>query len=429
MRLLKPILFPPNLISLWKKIIETSGAKIYALGIGMLTLVLLARLLGPEGRGVIAAVNSWVTLFVTFGALSLGTIAQYRAAQSKDGTWFPKTFGALALLALLLSGIGLLIAGGSYYLTNGRAFGNLELIVLCIGFSSLPLRIWGNYSTNLLMAVNQLRIVNKFQVISATLYLGAVYVFVGGFSFGVIGAMCCTLFSQAVIFCGAFKTLWKLTKRKLTVDLREVKDLLKGGAQLHLNAIGAVLFSQSDILVLNHYSSKAEVGLYQFSYQLVMILLIVPQTTSMVLYSRMATLNPDKMWPEQKQIGLQVLFLLLLCLIAAYFIAPIIIPLVAGDRFIPSVEVFQWLLPATFGMTFSIIMANQWIGRGFFLQASFLTLAAGFANLGLNIWLIPQYGMMGAIYATLIANIGISVTSNFCMAIYCEGRSREVMAT
>ena len=51
---------------LWLNIAHTSGAKVYSLLVGVLTLSLTARLLGPEGRGQVAVITTWVSMFSTF---------------------------------------------------------------------------------------------------------------------------------------------------------------------------------------------------------------------------------------------------------------------------------------------------------------------------------------------------------------------------
>jgi O-antigen/teichoic acid export membrane protein len=65
-------------------------------------------------------------------------------------------------------------------------------------------------------------------------------------------------------------------------------------------------------------------------------------------------------------------------------------------------------------------MANQWIGRGLFLQAAAITLIGGLAILVLNASLIPRYGTMGAVYAALIVNVGFVIVTNVGLAIWID---------
>lgn len=410
---------------LWKRIIEASGAKIYSLIAGMVTLIITARYLGPEGRGTVAAITTWVGLFSTFGYLSLGQVAIYRAAQNQDEEWFPKTFGALVFFTLTLTSLSCLIAYGLYFFNNGKLYGELPSLALLLGFTMLPLMIWEQYSSSLLMAIDHLRVYNKAQIVGRTIGLFAVVLLVGLLGWGIFGAITANILAQSVVALIGIKLLWKRSFNHLVIDYIEIKSMLSGGLKLHLNAIGTFLFSQSNILILNAYASKAEVGWYQFAFQLVGIMLIIPQAASMVFYSRMGPIGPDRFWPEQKKMGLQVLALMVALSIIAYILAPWAIPLVAGDSFKESVGVFRWSLPAILGMSFSTLMANQWIGRGLFIQASILTVISGLVSIILNYILIPIYGMMGSVWVTIIIYLGIIFIVNLIMVILCERNANK----
>lgn len=80
--------------------------------------------------------------------------------------------------------------------------------------------------------------------------------------------------------------------------------------------------------------------------------------------------------------------------------APIIIPLVAGRAFAPSVGVFQLLLLGLIGMSVTTVMGPQWIGRGLLWQTSAITLVEAGLNFTLNCVLVPRYGMFGSVAAT-----------------------------
>ena len=71
---------------LWGNIAHTSGAKIYSLLVGVFSLSLTARLLGPEGRGQVATITTWVGMFSTFAYLSLGQVALHRMADDHSKT-------------------------------------------------------------------------------------------------------------------------------------------------------------------------------------------------------------------------------------------------------------------------------------------------------------------------------------------------------
>jgi O-antigen/teichoic acid export membrane protein len=70
-------------------------------------------------------------------------------------------------------------------------------------------------------------------------------------------------------------------------------------------------------------------------------------------------------------------------------------------------------------------MSPQWIGRGLFWHVSVMTITMGLLNFGTGLWLIPKFGMYGAIASTLITYT-ISIFVNGGMAVWCEVRLKRM---
>src|SRR5206468_2284531 len=106
-------------------------------------------------------------------------------------------------------------------------------------------------------------------------------------------------------------------------------------------------------------------------------------------------------WPEQRTLIWQSLVLVTLAGTVGYFVAPLVILLLAGQAFLPAVPLFRILLLGLVGMTLSAVMGSQWVGRGLFLQASLMTFAVGVLNVGANYSLMPLYGTVGAAWVSV----------------------------
>jgi O-antigen/teichoic acid export membrane protein len=104
-------------------------------------------------------------------------------------------------------------------------------------------------------------------------------------------------------------------------------------------------------------------------------------------------------------------------------LAPWGIRIMAGERFLPAVPLFRWMLPALVGATLSTVMASQWIGRGLFWQAAGLTVATGVLSIAIDLVMVPAHGMYGALVSTLVV-YGLSIVSNLLMAAWVQRRWR-----
>lgn len=411
---------------LWT-VAHTSGAKIYSLALAMITLSLTARWLGPEGRGQMVAITTWVTMFSTIGHLSLGQVAIHRATTHKDDRWLGEVIGSLLALTALFTVLCWSVAIAAYAITEGRFFGVLPKWLLFISFAALPLYIWEQYGSNLLILSNQIGIYNKYQVIGRTVGLLLLIVFVSWLSFGVPGAIYSAIIGQFVVAISGIRFLYSQTGGRIRAVKTEVAALLNGGIKLHWNAIGVVAFGSADILIINHFRGAQEAGYYQLASQLIAVMLIIPQAASVIMYGKIASTGPDAAWVLHKKILIYTVAFIITGSICTCILAPWIVILVAGAKFMSSVAVFRWLLLAVTGMTFSIIMAPQWVCRGFFLQAALLTIVVGSSSTLANFILVPRYGMLGATWSAIGA-YSLSVLLNIGMAVFCDKKSRKVLA-
>jgi O-antigen/teichoic acid export membrane protein len=411
---------------LWSAIIQTSAARIFSLLAGVVVLFVTARWIGADGRGTVAAITTWVGLFAMLGSLSLGQVAIHRLAVDQSEERLGVVAGSLiAVLAVATVG-GWIVAGGASSLRPGSLPSDVQNPVLVVGFALLPFLILEQYTSSLLTAIRELRVYNRYQVIGRGAALVLTVALVGLYDAGVLGVLTAALIGQAVVSCGALAFLVgriRTAGRSLRVEARELGKLLTGGAKLHLNAIGTFLFGSADVLILHHYRGPAETGQYQLAAQLVGVMMVIPQAASMVLFGSVAAKGPDKAWHENLKLLKHTSGLMVVIGILAGLTAPWWLVILAGQEFVPSVSLFQWLLVSVPGMTFSALLAPQWIGRGFFLQASALTVAVGVLNLGANFYFIPAYGAMGAVFSNL-GTFAFSVVGNGVMAVYCSRRAR-----
>jgi O-antigen/teichoic acid export membrane protein len=406
--------------SLWKIVAKTSLAKAYGLFSNILFIAITARYLGPEGRGELVAITTWVMAFSTFCYLSLGQVVIRDAARAEGGDWFSDALGALVFWALVMSVTGWLIAFVLYWVTGGAIYGGLNPMYLTIGFGLLPFLIWFQYSTSVLTAMSRLDIHNRFVVLGKTVKLLVFVTLVFLFDDILALALVATILGDALVAAGGIQLFRRTLKSIVLINWERNLRLLRDGLTLHLNAIGNFLFSASDILMLNYYRSSEETGFYQLGFQITMMMMIVPQAANLVIYGKIVSLGPDRAWVSfHRKIFVQVFFLVVVGAIFVGLTAPWWLVWIAGEEFRPTLDILHWQLLAVVGMTFSSLMASQWIGRGYFWQASSLTFFVGICNLLANSILIPRYGMHGAIWASLMAYT-LSLIANGAMILHCN---------
>ncbi len=395
-------------------------ARIYTIVVSAASLFLTARFLGPDGQGTVAAAGSWAMFCAAFGGLSLGQVAHYRIQLRKNDEWLNDILGTLLFFAVLLTLITYLIVIGIYISTNGRVFNEIPLYVLGIAFVMIPFLIWEEYARNLLIAVGKLNIYSIAQFCGRTVWLLGVIGVIFYKRAGVAEVLIAQLAGQIINAAIGLAELGKTARYKVHIRYFEIIEMLKGAGKLHLNTVGGFLLAQNTILMLNYFSIKAEVGYYQVAYQMLVSPAVIPQAASMVLYSEMADSGPDRVWPLQKRMIVQIMATVVAIAVCAYMAAPMLVSLLVGKNFEPSVRIFRLLLPCVLGMAVEQLMSSQWIGRGIFTATTAITFGLAIINIISNTILIPRFGVMGAVWTSLICYAGIMMLVQGIFACWCE---------
>lgn len=404
----------------WQHILETSSARALALMISLASLSVTARVLGPEGRGIIAGATTWINLLATLGSLSVGQVVIHRAAANRDLAWVRSAFGAGLLLVCGLSGIiwlGALTAG--YFVAN--MYGQLPWWALAVVFAALPFSIWERFGSQLLICTGHLRFFNQRLILASLLGFLALIVVLVLFDWGVIGGLIVTVLSTVLVSTLGIHRLWEVAGKSFVVRSAELLSLIRDGLKLHLHTIGGTFLALSGVLLVNYYRNPSEVGWYQLAVQMVTALMIVPQAVWVVLNEKIAGKGPDKIWPLQRRLLIQSIGLMMFIISVSYLMAPYAVLLIAGESFSPSIELFRIMLPSAFGMSLSYFMGTQWLGRGLFGQTALLTILFGATNLILNMIFIPKFGVSAAAWSMTIVYT-IMVFTNLGMAAYVEIR-------
>lgn len=376
-------------------------AQVFALAVGMVTLTITARWLGPEGRGAISASLGWGTFFAAVGGLSLGPVAQHRATKGRGEDWLAGLLEHLLTMAGVVTIVAWLAIALLYVVTHGAVFGALEPVLLLVAALSVPFAIWEQYGGALLTASGDVRAYSR--AIVAGRGLGLVLVLVAFLARARVEyVVLATVAAQATVAVLVLRALARGRTLIWQTSTKELRSLVADGGRLHLNYVGGYLVGNSGVLVVNYFTGAGATGVYQMALQLASVPGVFSQAAAMVMSGMVAQRGPDAAWPAQRRLLLQVMGLLLVTLLFGGVIASWVVPYLFGSGFEQAVPLLRWqLVPALLG-GFVTLVTPQWVGRGLFLTISVLSLAAGALVLGLSIALVPRMGAMGAVVASLV---------------------------
>lgn len=406
----------------WKAVALTSATKAYWMVGAMIVTVVTARVLGPHGRGVIAAATSWVAMFVTFGHLSLAHVVVSLLTDDDRTRRLGVLAGSMLAITAAVTLAGWATAWTLHAATRGEIFQHIAPGVLLVAFAGLPLLLWMENGNSLLMVLGDLKPLNFAQIAGTTTAIVLVAFAVGVAKQGVTAALAAMLVSYAVVVGLGLTRITREVGRP-AASRRVIGELLSGGARLHLSAVGPFFFTHASVILLNHFRPVAEAGYFQLALQLTAATQIVPMSAGVVAYSLVARDGPDRAWPEHRRLVLQTMSYAALVAAVSYAVVPVIVPLLAGPAFVPAVPLVRILVLSIFGMSLATVMVPQWVGRGYFLRATALSLAAGVISVAGNWLSVPRYGMYACAWV-MVVSYSVYLAANLAFAWWIEGRPR-----
>lgn len=379
--------------------------------------VLLARILGPEDRGELAAVILWPTLLTTIGSLGLAQSVTYFAARSRSlealvgTTLILVAIDSVALIAIGLAIIPLVLGGHE---SNVVDITRMFLIFF------IPLNL---IAVSMNSILNGLHRFFWFQLIRFLLIFVTFAVLVGMALFDTLSIGYASIGYLAGFFATATLAsivVLRNTNGRLRIERDVIRELLTYGLKAQFSTSLWSLNERADQLVISAFLSATSLGLYVVAVTLTSLTTLVGFSFALVALPLIAKLNTDE---ERRNVARLVVSGTLLAgavvSIPIFIAEPFLIDLLFGAEFADAAGVGRVLLVGgiVFALSRALESVLQALGRP--LESSVgegLALAVTAGGLAA---LLPLMGIMGAGITSLVA---YSVS-----ALYLLFRIRKVL--
>jgi enterobacterial common antigen flippase len=262
---------------------QTVGTNAAVMGITAAGSVLAARLLGPSGRGQLAAVVAWSALAVAFGDLGISQACAYYGAREQArpgavaGTSLALGIGIAAVLILCILPLRSRLFGGAF--TGAAA---LYLV-------TVPLSLTTTYLACILQGMNRLAAFNTVRIIQSSSYAVALTLAtLRGWSQigGVVRVMvACQAAAVLVSLVVASRSLpigqWRV--RRITA-----RNLLSYGSRSWVGNLFWLTNGRLDQALLSLFAPMRELGLYAVAVSYSSILFGLSGALASVVFPRVA---------------------------------------------------------------------------------------------------------------------------------------------
>jgi O-antigen/teichoic acid export membrane protein len=372
-------------------------------GLGLLSSVMTARYLGPEGRGVLATLAVLTGLSLQFGNPGLHTGNVYFV--SKQPHRAAGVLGNTLVVSVVAGLLAALVAIALAALRPGWFPGIPRLLILLTA-AVLPFQFMILLYQNTLLGLHEITAFNLFEVGNKILTVALLAAWLLLFAGGAAGAV--VLFSSMAVLFGTASALYcaRRVPFRPRLDRALFAEMIRYGGRVYVACLLAFLVIRSDMLLVNYFRGTAEAGVYSIAVQIADTLLLLPVTIGIILMPRIASQGTER--PEEvtaRVLRHTALLMTLLVGAAAAAVAPVV-RLLYGSGFEGAILTTWCLLPGVWALGLNGVLMNHFSARGM----PPVTMAAPFVglvlNVALNLAIVPRFGIAGA-----------AVTSSFAYAI------------
>ena len=165
----------------------TFATGILNLLIGVGTSVILARVLGPEGKGIYALATLLPSLIVTFGNLGIGPATVYYVARNEFNR--KEILGNNVFLSLGMGAVGILAGLVVVFFFGETVFPGVPTNSLLLSLVLVPVEIFSSYVRYVLLGAHCIKEFNYVQITQSALFLGFIALALLGLGGGASGAI------------------------------------------------------------------------------------------------------------------------------------------------------------------------------------------------------------------------------------------------
>lgn len=380
--------------------LQTYGTSLITAVVSLANVLVMARVLGADGRGQVAFLTAIAWFISNLATLGIPeSNANYAAAEPRAR----RSLATNSLLFSLVLGVLAIMALAVLIWTFPAVAGESDPALRWLTFAFLPVLILQPCLRFLAQADYAFVVTNATYLLPAVLNLGIN---------GLLAALGILTVGAAVGVWLAGQTLatavvaWYIADRLAGFgrpDPALAWRALRFGAKAHVGRVMQLGNYRLDQWFLGAISGSRELGLYSIAVAWAEALWYLPAALATVQRPDLVRARSADAARRAAAVFRGVSLLTAAAGIVMIAAAPLLCTVVFGSEFSGSVDDLRVLVAGAFGMVALKLLGNALVARGYPLLQS-LAVGAGFAlTIALDILLIPPLGGLGAALASTVA--------------------------
>jgi O-antigen/teichoic acid export membrane protein len=391
----------PNRASTFSgRVVVLFGTQVVGTGLGIITGILLARLLGPAAKGDYYLLVLMPATALVLLQLGLPQALQFYAARGQIAGILTKSI----VLTVALTLAAVLGAAAILPLVRDEAMGSIKLEQIALAFVGFPLGLSAMFTTAIVMgrqAVRWYSGVNIAYSISGIVLLVAVFAAFGASVNTAIAVYLLSTGVQTVGFAIGARAVRTAGDGPRRVSYRE---LFGYGLPFYPGSLAVFLSYRVDAYLIAFLIVNASepLGYYSMAVGLAEMVYFLPKAVSTLFFPHVAS-SPREDADRQVPLVARVTMLVtggfaILLVPAAIVLIWVILP-----AYGPSMPPLLVLLPGCVALSSSYVLNGYLRGIGRPGVTSTISVVSLIVNVVANVILIPRFGIVGAAAASLVS--------------------------
>ncbi len=369
--------------------------------------VILARTFAPEKYGAYVGIVAIVSIFIPFAGWGSGEV--FIQNVSRDRSLFREYFGTTILKNLLFSSIftALILIGYNFF-----SIPNISIYsVFFVALANLTFLKFNDIARDAFMAVGLLDYTAKTIVLMSLNRFVASLAFIAFFDHPTILTWC-ILYCIATFVSGVV-SIYLVTKLVgyPKFNLSKVKQELRLGFAFAVSVSAQNIYNDLDKSMLAKLSTLEATGIYGAAYQILNVAFTPIQSVALASFRKFFQQGASGIKGSfelcKKILPFSIAYSLL-AIVGIVVLSPLL-PVILGSKYQASAWALLWLSPTIFLRSMHFFAADTLTGANYQSSRTTAQVLVAIINGLLNFWLIPQYGWLGAIWATIASEFLLMV--------------------
>jgi len=381
--------------------------RVIVLCCSVLSQLILARYLGPEGKGAYSVVVLVPSMLFLMGNFGLHVASVYYIGKNYDRR---KIADNALSTALLLSGFFVIFSVAVLHIWSPGFLKGIPFRQVVIAVLTLPGIMVYYYFSNFLLGMKEITRYNKLEILQAGMIFAGtcIAILMKGGVFAVIFAW---VLAMTVSGIAALATVRRLVGISLNFHREIFSEMFEYGLKGYVANLLQFFNYRLDVFILSYFSGLTEVGYYSLAVNFGEMVWYIGKSTATVLFPVTSSRTPEEANEFTPKVCRNIFVLSLASGLVLALIARPLVMLTVGHAFLPSLAPLWLILPGIILFSFSVVLSSDFAGRGKIAINTAIAAGVLLITVILDLILIPGYRSCGAAIASTAAYTAAGIAS------------------